>query len=91
MRLKLFAHPFDLSVEDSPDNCQMELIELQAYMVTKTGYYENSLVDYYKLYVCGKFPTLFHHAIKIISIFGSTYCCDKKKEAHQNQMSKSAD
>ena len=26
--MKLFAHPFDLAVEDSPDGCQMELIEL---------------------------------------------------------------
>ena len=45
---KLFAHPFDLTVEDSPDECQMELIELQADIDTKIGYSENSLVDFYK-------------------------------------------
>ena len=28
------AHPFDLAVEDSPDDCKMELIELQADMDT---------------------------------------------------------
>ena len=48
-KAKLFAHPFDLAVEDSPDNCQMELIELQADMDTKRGYPENIMVDFYKL------------------------------------------
>ena len=37
IKVKLFAHPFDLAVEDSPDDCQMELIELQADMYTKRG------------------------------------------------------
>ena len=34
-KVNLSAHPFDLAVEDSPDNCQMELIELQAYIDTR--------------------------------------------------------
>ena len=34
-KVKLLAHPFDLPVEDSPDDCQMELIELQAGMNIK--------------------------------------------------------
>ena len=34
INVKLFAHPFDLAVEDSPDDCHMELIELQADMDT---------------------------------------------------------
>ena len=58
----LFAHPFGLAVEDSADYCQMELIELQADMDTKRGYPENSLLDFYKLYVCGKFPNLQNRA-----------------------------
>ena len=64
IKVKLFAHPFDLAVEDSPDDFQMELIELQADMDTKRGYYENSLVDVNKLHASGKFP---NHAIKMIS------------------------
>ena len=35
IKLKLFAQPFDLAVEDSPEDCQMELIRLQADMDTK--------------------------------------------------------
>ena len=49
IKVKLFAHPFDLVVEDCPDDCQIELIELQADMDTKMGCPENSLVDFYKL------------------------------------------
>ena len=26
IKAKLFAHPFDFAVEESPDDCQMELI-----------------------------------------------------------------
>ena len=35
----LFAQPFDLAVEDSPDDSQMELIELQADMDTKRAHF----------------------------------------------------
>ena len=35
IKVKLFANPFDLAVDDSPDNCQMKLIESQAEMDTK--------------------------------------------------------
>ena len=52
IKLKLFAQPFDLVVEDCPDDFQMELIELQADMETKRRYSENNSVDFYKLYVC---------------------------------------
>ena len=37
INVKLSPHPIYLVVEDSPDNCQMELIELQADMDTKRG------------------------------------------------------
>ena len=36
IKLKLFAQPFELAVEDSPEDCQMELIERQADMDTKS-------------------------------------------------------
>ena len=49
MRLKLSAHPFDLAVKGCPDDCRIELIELQADMDTKRRYSENSLVDFFKL------------------------------------------
>ena len=56
IKVMLFAYPFHL--EDSPDNCQIDLLELQADMDIKRGYSDNSLADFYKLYACGKFPNL---------------------------------
>ena len=56
IKLKLYAQPFDLVVEDCPDDLQMELIGLQVDMETKRKYCENSLVDFYKLCVCEKYP-----------------------------------
>ena len=74
IKLKLFAQPFDLGVEDCPDDCQMKLIDLQADMETKRKYSENSLVDIYKLNVCEKYPNLSHHAKRMTSLFDSIYC-----------------
>ena len=93
IKVNFFAHPLDLAVDNSPDDCQMELIELQAHLDSKSRYSENSLVDFYKLHVCGKFSNLFRHARKMIYLFGSTYCCEQvlQKKTHQNQMRKSAD
>ena len=77
IKLKLFAQPLDLVVEDCPDDLQMELIELQADMETKRKYSDNSLVDFYKLYACEKYPNLYHHAKIMTSLFGSTYCSEQ--------------
>ena len=48
IKLKLFARPFNLAVAE---DCQMELIDMQADMDTKKKYSENSLVDFYKICV----------------------------------------
>ena len=77
IKVKLFARPFDLAVENSPDDCQMELIELQADMDRMMGYSENSLADFYKHYVSGKYPNLSLYARKMISLVCSTYCCEQ--------------
>ena len=52
IREQLFAHPFDLAMEDCPHDCKMELIELQADMDTKMGYSENSLIEFHRVYLC---------------------------------------
>ena len=45
MKLKLFfVQPYNCSVENSSDFCQMELIELQFDMGIKKDYSENNLV-----------------------------------------------
>ena len=49
IKVKLFALPCDLAVEDNPDDCQMELIELQADFDTNRGHSGNSLVAFSKI------------------------------------------
>ena len=75
IKLTLFAQTFDLEVEDCPDDYQMEFIDLQADMETIRKYSENSIVDFYKLYVCKKYLNLSRHSKRMTSLFGSTYCC----------------
>ena len=55
----------------------MELTELQTEIYTWRKYSENSLVNFYKLSVCEKFPNLSHHAKRMASHYGSTYCCEQ--------------
>ena len=40
-------------------------------------YSENSLKDFYKLYVRNKYTNLSYHTKRKISLFGSTYCCEQ--------------
>ena len=65
----MFAQPFDLVVEDFPDDFQMELIELQADMETNRKYSENSSVEFYKSYLCEKYSNLSRHAKRMTSLF----------------------
>ena len=74
--MKLFAQLFDFAVEDSPEDCQMELIELQVDMNTKRKYSENSLVDFYKLCV-KSFPVCRVIQEEWPHLFGSTYCSEQ--------------
>ena len=46
-------------------------------MKNKMKYSENSLEDIYKFYICKKYPNLSCHTKRMISLFGSTYCCEQ--------------
>ena len=75
--VQLFAHPFDLVVENTPPSFQLEIIELQANVDLKQAYHENDLLTFYRSYVYGNYTNLENHARKMISLFGSTYCCEQ--------------
>lgn len=74
---QLFAHPFDLVVENIPSSFQLEILELQANVDLKRAYNENDLLTFYRSYVYGNYTNLENHARKMISLFGSTYCCEQ--------------
>ena len=71
----IFSNPFNTAVDQSPDRLQLELIDLQSGNDMKRDFDENDLVNFYKNYVRGKHQNLVNHALKTISLFGSTYCC----------------
>ena len=76
IKLKLFAHPFNLGVEDSSDDCQKELIELQAVMDTKRGYSEKSGGLLHTLCLL-KVSQFVPSCKKNHLLFGSTYYCEQ--------------
>ena len=70
----IFSNPFQLAPDQSPDEFQLELIDLRSGNDIKSAFIENDLVTFYKNYVREKCPNLVEHALKTISLFGSTYC-----------------
>lgn len=86
--LNLFARPFSVSVEEVPEEFQMELIELQCNSTLKNKF-DVDLLDFYSKYVSiTDFPKIRDHALKTISLFGSTYTCEQLFSRMKNMKSK---
>jgi len=68
----IFCDPFNTVVDQSPDRVQFELTDLQSDMIWQEPLAKTILWAFYKRYVRGKHPNLAEHALKIISLFGST-------------------
>ncbi|XP_059048227.1 general transcription factor II-I repeat domain-containing protein 2B-like [Achroia grisella] len=86
--LNLFARPFSVSVEEVPEEFQMELIELQCNSTLKNKI-DVDLLDFYSKYVSIRdFPKIRDHALKTISLFGSTYTCEQLFSRMKNVKSK---
>ncbi|RXN38641.1 general transcription factor II-I repeat domain-containing 2-like protein [Labeo rohita] len=76
--LKIFAVPFNVEPSEVPDNLQHEIIELQSNDELKAKYNNLPLLEFCKLYVRSEdFPILRRHALKLASLFGTTYCCEQ--------------
>ncbi|KAJ8031811.1 General transcription factor II-I repeat domain-containing protein 2B [Holothuria leucospilota] len=78
---KLFATPFDIHVDASPAEIQMELIELQSNdsLRSKNNADGVSLLDFYRRYLMenNTFPHIVAHAKRVACMFGSTYVCEQ--------------
>ena len=56
----------------------MELIELQANMTLQAVYDAQNPIDFYKDHLCEtQFPLLRKHALRMASLFGTTYSCEQ--------------
>lgn len=77
-KFDIFSQPFNIQADSAPTELQMELIDLQNDRNLKPSFRENSVIDFYKLYLPrDKYPNLYLHAIRIASLFGTTYLCEQ--------------
>lgn len=60
-----------------PAEFQMELVELQSDSFLKQKFLEGNLVEYYTLLTPAKYPVLRKNALKMMSLFGSTFICEQ--------------
>ena len=73
-----FAAVFDVEICDSPENLQMELIELQSSSELKSRFREVPLLEFYQHYLTPqRFPSIVKHAKEVAVLFGSTYVCEQ--------------
>ncbi|CAI6366273.1 unnamed protein product [Macrosiphum euphorbiae] len=73
----LFSIPFSLPVEDVPENMQIEIIDLQNNKVLKEKYNYVELSIFYSKYINTEtYPNLRNNALRMMSLFGSTYTCE---------------
>lgn len=76
-QVNLFTDPFNVEVESADVDAQMELIELQCNEQLKMRHREVKLIEFYKGLDAEKFPKIIDHAMKMASLFGTTYICEQ--------------
>ncbi|XP_025099127.1 general transcription factor II-I repeat domain-containing protein 2B-like [Pomacea canaliculata] len=73
----ILTYPFTADPGAAPDELQLELIDLQSDHAMKEAFSFAKLVDFYKSLSADKFPHLRKFAMKMFSLFGSTYICEQ--------------
>lgn len=63
--------------EEEPADVQFELIDLQESSEARAAYRDKNLIEFYKGLSTSTFPALRQHAVRMASLFGSTYICEK--------------
>lgn len=77
MSLNLFTRTFSVSIEDVPEEIQLELIELQCNSTLKHKF-NVGLLEFYSKYIpISDFPKIRNHVLKMTSLFGTTYICEQ--------------
>jgi len=74
--LRLFQNPFDVDAAACPDSLQLEVIELQANHLLRDKFKEG-LVQFYQFLPKQNYQNLRHFAAGLLSMFGTTYLCEK--------------
>lgn len=86
--IEMFGNPFAVAVDLVPGQFQMELIELQCDEKCKQMYMSSDIITFYRSLDKKKYGNLFQHALRMGSLFGSTYICEQTfSQLHFNKSS----
>lgn len=75
--ITLFSSPFSVDTDDVPDYLQLEVIELQCDAEIRGQYQQLTLANFYRQLNKDRFPEIRAFGKKMLSLFGSTYLCEK--------------
>ena len=73
----IFFPSFSVDPDDAPDHLQLEVIELQCDAECRSRHQQLSLADFYRQLDEGRFQEIRTFAKTMLSLFGSTYLCEK--------------
>ena len=73
----ILSSPFTADFEKVPDVVQLELIDLQCDSTLKEKFQSESIDTFYASLNASKFVNLRKMAMKLRSLFGSTYICEQ--------------
>ncbi|XP_044308861.1 SCAN domain-containing protein 3-like isoform X2 [Varanus komodoensis] len=76
--LNMFATPFSIDVDEVPERFRQELTDLQNNGELRMQFENLDLLEFYRLCIgADEFPQLRRHALKMASLFGTTYCFEQ--------------
>ena len=74
--MKIFKNPMSIDVTTSPDNFQLELLDIQSDIGLREAFQSEGLLEFWSKVSEGKHPNLIANILKNSSVFGSTYVCE---------------
>ena len=75
--LLIFSTPFDVVVNDIPEQFQGEIIDLQTSIELKSKFKNSDILSFYKNLPQQDFPEIINNSQKISVLFASTYNCER--------------
>ena len=77
MLLDLFSNAFAILPENAPESAQLELIDMQNDENLRNKFNEDNLLNFYCCIDRNNYKWLLDNALKMTSLFGSTYICEQ--------------
>ena len=75
--MRLFQNPFAANINDALPSLQFELSELQNCDILKDAFKPDRLIEFYAALPEENYPNNKQHAMKMSTVFGSTYICEQ--------------